>query len=140
VADVDDRWIEVDYGEYECEPLGDVPAEVWREWRTDPGFRPAGGETLAEVRARVDGACAELFAIEGEGARASSGDVVVVSHVAPIKAAVTWALGVGVELSWRFHLQTASVTRIGWAHGAPVVHGFNELASSPGDTPQSLSV
>ncbi|HUD17510.1 MAG TPA: histidine phosphatase family protein, partial [Acidimicrobiales bacterium] len=35
-AVVDARWIEVDYGEYDCQPLRDVPAGVWREWRRSP--------------------------------------------------------------------------------------------------------
>ncbi len=39
---VDDRWVEVDYGEFECQPLGDIPAEVWRRWRDDRDFRPGG--------------------------------------------------------------------------------------------------
>jgi broad specificity phosphatase PhoE len=136
-AEIDDRWIEVDYGEYDCQPLRDVPADVWREWRSNPDFRPAGGETLAEVDARVGGACEELFADDGAGARATTGDVVVVSHVTPIKAAVAWALGVGGALSWRLHLQTASVTRIGWGNGVPVLHGFNEVAPDRHDTSQS---
>jgi broad specificity phosphatase PhoE len=126
--EVDERWIEVDYGEFECQPLRDVPADVWREWRRSPDFRPAGGETLAEVETRVAAACDELFADDGAGARAAAGDVVVVSHVTPIKAAVAWALGLGPELSWRLHLQTASVTRIGWSNDGPVLHGFNEVA------------
>jgi broad specificity phosphatase PhoE len=139
-AVVDARWIEVDYGEYDCQPLRDVPAEVWREWRRNPDFRPPGGETLAEVDARVAAACDELFADDGAGARATAGDVVVVSHVTPIKAAVTWALGVGVELSWRLHLQTASVTRIGWGNEVPVLHGFNQVAPDRSDTSQSRHV
>ena len=48
---VDERWVEVDYGEFECQPLGGIPAEVWQRWRADRDFRPAGGETLAEVDA-----------------------------------------------------------------------------------------
>jgi broad specificity phosphatase PhoE len=136
-AEVDDRWIEVDYGEYECQPLGDVPADVWREWRRSPDFRPPGGETLAEVDIRVTAACAELFAEEGVGARASRSDVVVVSHVTPIKAAVAWALGLGAELSWRLHLQTSAVTRIGWGNDVPVLHGFNEVAPGRDDRSQS---
>ena len=136
-AEVDPRWIEVDYGEYDCQPLGDVPAEVWREWRRNPDFRPPGGETLAEVDERVSAACAELFADDGAGARAAAGDVVVVSHVTPIKAAVAWALGAGAQLSWRLHLQTASVTRIGWGNDGPVLHGFNEVAPERHDGSQS---
>jgi broad specificity phosphatase PhoE len=135
--EVDERWIEVDYGEFECQPLRDVPADVWLEWRRNPDFRPAGGETLAEVETRVAGACEELFADDGAGARASVGDVVVVSHVTPIKAAVAWALGAGPELSWRLHLQTASVTRIGWGNGAPVLHGFNQVAPGREDAAHS---
>jgi probable phosphoglycerate mutase len=134
---IDHRWIEVDYGEYECQPLGDIPAEVWREWRRDPHFRPTGGETLAEVDQRIGAACDELFALEGTGARSGEGDVVVVSHVTPIKAAVAWALGVGAGLSWRLHLQTASVTRIGWGNGGPVLHSFNEVAPNRDGTSQS---
>src|SRR5262249_37326830 len=50
-ASVDERWIEIDYGAFECQPLGSVPAEVWERWYTDRDFRPEGGETLAEVDA-----------------------------------------------------------------------------------------
>ena len=63
-------------------------------------------------------ACEELFAADGAGARRRDGDVVVVSHVSPIKAAVAWALGTA-DLYWRLHLRTASVTRIGWSRDAP---------------------
>jgi broad specificity phosphatase PhoE len=125
---IDERWVEVDYGEFECQPLRDIPAAVWQEWRRDPAFRPAGGETLAEVGERVTGACEELFGTDAAAARSSEGDVVVVSHVTPIKAAVAWALGLGPELSWRLHLNTASVTRIGWSGAAPVLHGYNQVA------------
>jgi len=99
-VEVDDRWIEVDYGELEGQALGAVPPELWSRWRADPGFAPSGGESLAQVGARVRDACAELFATAGQGARAEA-DVVVVSHVSPIKAAVAWALGAGDAMVWR---------------------------------------
>jgi probable phosphoglycerate mutase len=127
-AEVDERWIEVDYGELEGQALGAVPAEVWTRWRADPTFRPPGGESLAEVGARVRGACEELFARAGEGARAE-GDVVVVSHVSPIKAAVAWALGAGDELAWRLYLATASITRIAWGVDGPVLRRYNETVT-----------
>ena len=135
---VDDRWVEVDYGEFECQPLGGIPAAVWQQWQSDRDFRPAGGETLAEVDVRVAAACEELFATDGTGARRPDGDVVVVSHVTPIKAAVAWALG-ATDLYWRLHLRTASVTRIGWNRDTPILHGFNEVALAPrnGGAPQS---
>jgi broad specificity phosphatase PhoE len=135
---VDEQWIEVDYGEFEGQPLGGIPAEVWQRWRRDRDFRPEGGETLAAVDRRINAACEELFAVDGAGARRPDGDVVVVSHVSPIKAAVAWALGTA-DLYWRLHLRTASVTRIGWNRDAPILHGFNEVALAPrGDeAPQS---
>ena len=51
---------------------------------------------------------------------------------------MAWALGT-VDLYWRLHLRTASVTRIGWNRDAPILHGFNEvaLASPDGGAPQS---
>jgi broad specificity phosphatase PhoE len=123
--EIDDRWIEVDYGEFDGRPLGAVPDEVWTRWRTDPDFRPPGGETLSEAGTRVRSACEELFACDGEGAR-GPGAVVVVSHVSPIKAATCWALGLGDEGAWRLYLATASVTRIAWGATGPVLNRFNE--------------
>ncbi len=135
---VDEQWVEVDYGEYDGQPLRDIPAQVWQEWRRDPTFRPPGGETLAEVDWRVAAACEELFAEPDQGARRRDGDIVVVSHVTPIKAAVAWALGANAGLSWRLHLNTGSVTRIEWGNNAePVLHGFNQVAPPPDDTTQS---
>ena len=113
----------------ECQPLGALPAEVWQRWQSDRHFRPEGGETLAEVDTRVVAACEQLFAEDGAGARRRDGDVVVVSHVTPIKAAVAWALGT-FDLYWRLHLRTASVTRIGWNRDAPILHSFDEVGAA----------
>jgi len=123
--DVDERWTEIDYGELEGVSLTAVPPDVWRRWRSDPSFRPPGGETVAEVGMRVRDACDELFSRPGSGARAD-GDVVVVSHVSPIKAAVAWALGAGDDVAWRLHLSTASLTRVAWGVDGPVLHSFND--------------
>ena len=129
-VEIDDRWIEVDYGDFDGRPLTSVPDEVWARWRTDPDFRPPGGETLREAGTRVRAACEELFAVEGDGAR-GPGAVVVVSHVSPIKAATCWALGLGDEGAWRLYLATASVTRITWGTSGPVLARFNETPWSP---------
>jgi broad specificity phosphatase PhoE len=122
-VEVDERWIEVDYGAYDGSLLGDVPAEVWQRWRSDPDFRPPGGESLAEAGARVRQACEELLA--PGGAARGDGNVVVVSHVSPIKAAACWALGLGDEGAWRLYLANASVTEIAWGPGGPVLRSFN---------------
>lgn len=124
-VEIDERWVEVDYGEFDGQPLSSVPTEVWAAWRTDPDFRPPGGESLTEAGARVASACDALFAADGEGAR-GPGSVVVVSHVSPIKAATCWALGLGVEGALRLYLATASITRIEWGPTGPVLRQFNQ--------------
>jgi broad specificity phosphatase PhoE len=134
----DERWIELDYGEFEGEVLGDVPADIWVRWRSDPEFRPAGGESLADVGRRVRAACEELFRRPGKGARADH-DVIVVSHVSPIKAAVAWALDAPDTLAWRLHLATASITRIGWGADGPVLRSYNETLSQTGASTASFS-
>jgi broad specificity phosphatase PhoE len=133
-VEVDERWVEADYGEFDGRPLGSVPAGVWDRWRSDAHFRPPGGESLAEVGTRVRSACEELFAVDGESAR-GPGSVVVVSHVSPIKLATCWTVGLPDEGAWRLYLATASVTRIGWGGGGPVLQRFNETPWSPGAAP-----
>ncbi len=54
-------------------------------------------------------------------------DVVVVSHVSPIKAGIAWAIGAGDELSWRLFVHVASVARIGVDQWGTTLRSFNEL-------------
>jgi len=130
-VEIDERWIEVDYGEFDGRPLASVPAEVWGRWRSDPAFRPPGGESLLEAGLRVRSACQELFAEDGPAR--GPGSVVVVSHVSPIKLATCWSLGLPEEGSWRLYLATASATRIGWGPGGPVLQRFNQTPWSADD-------
>ncbi|MEL7210210.1 MAG: histidine phosphatase family protein, partial [Actinomycetota bacterium] len=102
-AAIDERLIELDYGQWDLIPLKDVPAEAWAEWRADVSFRPPGGETLVELGGRVFAVLDEL------AAEAATADVVVVTHVSPIKASLAWALGVGMEVSWRSFVAQASI-------------------------------
>ena len=125
-VDIDERWIELDYGELDGTPLRDVDAELWRRWRSDVAFSPPGGESLGELGVRVGAACDDLV----EAAR--DGHVVVVTHVSPIKAAVAWAMGVGVEISWRMFVAPASATRIAVGDGGPSLHGFNDISHLAG--------
>lgn len=120
-VDVDERWVEMDYGDLDGQPMADVDPDVWTAWRSDASFRPPGGETLVEVAARVGDACRDL------ARAAADGTVVVVSHVSPIKVAVAWALGVGVDATWRMFLDLASVTRVATSTGGvPILQSFNE--------------
>jgi probable phosphoglycerate mutase len=117
---IDQRLIEIDYGEWDKQPIGATPSEEMIRWRTDPTFAPPGGESLADLQVRMDACVSELVE------RAGTGVIVAVSHVSPIKAAVIWALGGGPELSWRMRLDVASLTRIGAGPLGPVLLGFNQ--------------
>lgn len=117
---IDDRWIELDYGIYDRRPTGEVPAEVWHGWRSDPAFSPEGGESFGDLDRRVRAACEEI------AARTDGGDVIVVSHVSPIKAAVAWALGADPAVAHRSRLDQAAVCRIEIGRTGPVLLSFNE--------------
>jgi alpha-ribazole phosphatase len=122
-VELDERWLELAYGEFEGTPHTDVPAEVWQRWRADAHYTPDGGESLAALDARVRHACEDLIA------RAETENVVVVSHVSPMKSAVAWALGVSIDISFNCHLDHASVCRIAIRRGRPVLQTFNETAA-----------
>jgi broad specificity phosphatase PhoE len=116
----------MDYGELDGRPATALDERTWRTWRQDPDFVPAGGESLSDVCARVHAACVEL------AEDAARRDVVVVSHVSPIKAAITWALGVGHEVGWRMFLVDAAVCRIDTSGWVPQLLAFNEAGPVDG--------
>jgi broad specificity phosphatase PhoE len=122
---VDDRWIELDYGALDgCRPE-ELSADVWRQWRADASFvLPGGAESLQALGERVRAACEDI------AAEAAERDVVVVSHVSPIKAAIAWALDVGEEIAWRMFVLDGSMARIRIDRNGPVLLSFNEVPAT----------
>ena len=119
-VEVDDRLIELDYGEWDGLALTDVSPDDWASWRNDPDFAPPGGERLSDVTARVVSFCSDVL---------TDDLVIAVSHVSPIKAAVCAALGVDDRTTWRMQLDVASVTRIGRRPDATAyLIGFNDAS------------
>jgi broad specificity phosphatase PhoE len=123
-VDVEPAWIELDYGALDGHPIGDIPAAMWHQWRTDPHFAPDGGESLATLGTRVRAACESL------SSEARGGDVVVVSHVSPIKAAIGWALDAGDEIAWKLFVRLASMSRIRIDERGTTVLSLNEAPPS----------
>ena len=123
-VEVDERWIELDYGEWDTTSFADLPPDALAQWRSDPTFAPPGGESLRAVTARVADFCTEML----DGPHS-----IAVSHVSPIKAAVTWALDAGELLGWRMFLELASITRIGSQQGHGILLGYNDTAHLEGD-------
>ena len=121
-VDVDDRWIEMNYGEFDGRPMAEVPAETWAVWRADLDWAPPGGESHRDLGIRVRAAMEDLF----DASRTS--DVAVVTHVSPVKAALAWTLGVGDELAWRTYVAPASVMVVGAGPAGPSLRNFNDIA------------
>lgn len=125
-VELDERWVELDYGDFDGLPLGDVPSQTWDQWRSDSSFRLPNGESLGELGARVRAALIDLTEAD-----APNQHTVVVSHMSPIKAAAAWALDVHDDVAWRMHLGTASITRIEFRMGTAVLTGFNDVSHHP---------
>src|SRR5262249_21340920 len=119
-VDVDDRLIELDYGEWDGLALTDVSAADWEAWRADPEFAPPGGERLVGGPARG----ARVWAgVAGPGAGGAG------RHRSPIKAAVCNALRVDERATFRMQLDVASVTRIGRRpDGGTYLSTFNDTS------------
>ena len=84
---------EIDAGRWTGKTLaeldGDPDWELWRRVRAQA--RAPGGETMAEIQARMARATERLIR-EGAGT-----GVLIVSHGDPIRLALTWRLGLGVD-------------------------------------------
>ena len=124
-VEIDPRWIELNYGDYDAQPVSHIAPEVWAKWRADEHFRPPNGETLSELNVRV---CEALADLAHKPYDAVNEHIVVVSHVSPIKAAVAWALGVGIETSWRTTLDRASMSTVRLDAHRPSLKTFNVTA------------
>ncbi|QGG95612.1 histidine phosphatase family protein [Actinomarinicola tropica] len=119
-VEVDERWIELDYGELDRRPPTEIAAEVWSHWRHDPDWAPPGGESMRSLDVRVAAAADELLP------EAATATIVVVTHVSPIKSVLSWAVGGIPQVGFRTRVGQPSVTRIAVGRDGPVLHSFNE--------------
>ena len=78
--------------------------ELHRAWMSDTSVAPPGGESFDAVTERVRTATDEVVSQYGPG------NVVVVSHVTPIKTVLRHALDVGPSILFRLHLDLASLS------------------------------
>ncbi|MCP2318313.1 putative phosphoglycerate mutase [Nocardia amikacinitolerans] len=102
-----DGLIETDFGTWEgltfLEAAQRDP-ELHARWLGDPSVAAPGGESFDEVRERVEAVRRDLVALY------PGRNVLVVSHVTPIKTLLQLALGVGPSLLYRLHLDLASLS------------------------------
>ena len=83
-----------------------------QRWEADPTCGPPGGESFADVQARV------VTCVHDLAARHSGASVVVVSHVGPIKALLCTAMDVPLTAGRRMFLDSATVSVVDWGADA----------------------
>ena len=120
----DDGFRETDFGAWEGRTFAEVqerwPIEL-AAWLADPEAAPPGGESFADVSARVTAGLDRVLA-----ARPGQ-TVLVVSHVTPIKTLVAAALLAPPAALYRMHLDVAALSEIDWyADGPAVLRSFND--------------
>lgn len=102
-----DGLIETDFGDWEGLSFAEAAErdpELHGRWLGDPSLPAPGGESFDQVRERVDAVRRDLVALY------PGANLVVVSHVTPIKTLLQLALGVGPSLLYRLHLDLASLS------------------------------
>lgn len=119
---VDERLIELDWGAWEGRPAAAIASAEFEALKAEDAAPE--GEPLGSVGRRVAAFCQEHLS--------DPGLVVAVSHVSPIKAAATWALGVDDGVAYRMFLGLASITRVAEGRAGPLLVSFNETAHLSG--------
>lgn len=102
-----DGLIETDFGDWEGLSFAEAAErdpELHARWLGDPSLPAPGGESFDQVRERVDAVRRDLVGLY------PGANLVVVSHVTPIKTLLQLALGVGPSLLYRLHLDLASLS------------------------------
>lgn len=98
---------ETDFGAWEGLTFAEAAErdpDLHRRWLGDTSVRPPGGESFDEVRERIAKVRDDLVSEYG------GANVLVVSHVTPIKTFLQFALDSGPSLLFRLHLDLASLS------------------------------
>ena len=122
---VDRGLIECDFGSWTGKRLHLLAKKPeWRRVQSAPStFRFPEGESFTEMQLRM------WRTIERLAAAHRKGTIVLVSHAEPIKAAVTYAMGVPLDLFQRTVISPCSVSVLALGDGAPIVLSVNNTAN-----------
>ncbi|QBJ94944.1 bifunctional RNase H/acid phosphatase [Rhodococcus sp. ABRD24] len=99
--------IETDFGKWEGLTFGEAAQrdpELHGRWLSDTSARPPEGESFDEVRTRIERVRDELTTSY------AGSNILVVTHVTPIKTLLQLALDAGPSLLYRLHLDLASLS------------------------------
>lgn len=114
-AEISDRLLEWDYGEYEglTTPQIRELRPGWNLWRDGC----PGGESAADVGARVDPLVAEL--------KAADGDLALFAHGHVLRVLATRWVELPPEAGARLPLATATISALGFERETPAIRRWN---------------
>ena len=117
--------LECDFGLWTGKTLASLRVKKeWRAVQNSPStFRFPEGESFTEMQLRM------WTTLERLAAKHRNRTIVVVSHADPIKAAVTYAQGVPLDLFQRTVISTCSASVIALTDTSPVVLSVNNTGS-----------
>jgi len=117
--------LECDFGTWTGKRLAVLAKRPeWRQVQHSPStFRFPEGESFSEMQLRIWSTLATLAATH------RNRTIVVVSHADPIKAAVTFAQGVPLDLFQRTVISPCSISVLAFTSGTPVVLSVNNTGS-----------
>jgi alpha-ribazole phosphatase len=131
----DERWRESDHGRWEgltyAEVVARFPAEARARFADGLHGRALGGESLAEVAARVAAGWQALLD-EQRGGR-----ILVVTHATPIQLVLCLLNGTSPAEHWRWRIDLGSITAIDVYGAAAIIRMVNEVARLAPPTPRS---
>ena len=120
----DDRLREGSFGEWEGLTRDEVlnrsarDAELLLQWEKDSSVAPPGGESGEDVQRRV------VALVEDLSVKFPGDSIVLTSHVGPIKALLSAALGITMNASRRLFLDPGTISVVEWSE-TPIVRLFN---------------
>ncbi|MBC8164132.1 MAG: histidine phosphatase family protein [Roseiflexaceae bacterium] len=121
----DARWGETNHGRWEGLTYREVrerfPEEAVARFADALHGRASGGESLAEVQARVLAGWRALLQ------QHPGGRVLVATHATPIQIVLCHLAEMSPALHWRWRIDLASVTAIDVYGGSAIVRGVNEV-------------
>lgn len=128
-AEQDERLVESECGEWTGQSIEELSkTEVWRQFQVLPSTaRFPGGESFAEIQARIVGAIEELRH------RHAGQTVAIVSHSDPIKLALAHYIGMHMDMFQRLVIDPASISELEFGIFQPRLLRCNDCAHLASD-------
>lgn len=131
---IEPAWAETNHGRWEGltyrEVLARYPEEARARWAEGINGRAAGGESLAEVDARVASGWQDLLRIY------RGGRILVVTHATPIQLILCETMGMAPSNHWRWRIDLGSITALDVYGSSVITRMVNEVPRlrDPGNT------